>query len=148
MLLKKAITCAEKVHSPGFYSRFFLVPKTHQKWPPVIDLSLLNRYLNVPTFKMETAEVVRHSLRTGEWLISLDIRDAYFHVPIYPGSQKYLRFQTCQGVFQFRALPFGVATAPLEFTMIAKELKLIARSLGLRLHQYLDDWLLRSDSQV
>ena len=29
---------------------------------------------------------------------------------------KFLRFQTKKGVFQFRALHFGVATAPLEFT--------------------------------
>ena len=46
-----------------------------------------------------------------------------------------------------RALPFGVATAPLEFTRIVKEVKLIAQARNLRIHQYLDDWLLRSPTK-
>ena len=52
-----------------------------------------------------------------------------------------------KGVFQFQALPFGVATAPLEFTRIVKEVKLIAQARNLRIHQYLDDWLLRSPTK-
>ena len=31
--------------------------------------------------------------------------------------------------------------------MIVKEVKLMALTKGLRLHQYLDDWLIRSQSQ-
>ena len=75
----------------------------------------------------------------GEWFTSIDI-PAYFHVPIHPQSQKYLRSQTEKGVFQFWALLFGVATAPLEFTRIVKEVKLIAQARNLRIHQYLDDF--------
>ena len=33
---------------------------------------------------METAEVIRASLQTGEWVASIDLTDAYFHVPIHP----------------------------------------------------------------
>ena len=40
-------------------------------------------------------------------------------------------------VFQFTSLPFGLATAPQVFTMIVKEVKLMALSRGVRLHQYL-----------
>ena len=96
---------------------------------------------------METAKSIRKSIRKGEWVTSIDLTDAYFHVPIHPQSQKYLRFQTKKGVFQFQALPFGVATAPLEFTRIVKEVKLIAQAKNLRIHQYLDDWLLRSPTK-
>ena len=49
--------------------------------------------------------------------------------------------------FQFTALPFGLATAPLEFTKVVKEVKLMAQARGIRIHQYLDDWLLRAQSQ-
>ena len=56
MIDKKAITPVQKVTSLGFYSRLFLVPKPGKKWRPVIDLSVVNNYLHVPTFKMETAE--------------------------------------------------------------------------------------------
>ena len=43
--------------------------------------------------------------------------------------------------------PFRTSHSPLVFTMIVKEVKLMALSRGLRLHQYLDDWLIRSQSQ-
>ena len=46
----------------GFYSRLFLVPKPHQRWRPVIDLSRLNTFLHVEKFKMETPESIRTSL--------------------------------------------------------------------------------------
>ena len=36
--------------------------------------------------------------------------------------------------------------APKVFTMIVKEVKLMALIRGLRLHQYLDDWLIRAQS--
>ena len=49
--------------------------------------------------------------------------------------------------FQFTALPFGLATAPLEFTKVVKEVKLMAQARGIRIHQYLDDWLLRAPCQ-
>ena len=57
----------------GFCSRLFLVPKHGKKWRPVIDLSVLNRFLHVPTFKTETAEIIRNSLTKGEWLVSIDL---------------------------------------------------------------------------
>ena len=36
--------------------------------------------------------------------------------------------------------------APLEFTVVAKEVKLMAIHKGIRIHQYLDDWLVRARS--
>ena len=131
LLKKGAIERVSDLHSPGFYSRLFLVPKPNNKWRPVIDLSLLNQHLTVPTFKMETAEVIRASLKTWQWVTSIDIKDAYLHVPMHQKAQRYLRFQTRQGVFQFVSLPFGKATAPLEFTILAKEVKALARSRGI-----------------
>ena len=75
--------------------------QTHKRWRPVIDLSMLNNHLHVPTFKMETPESIRKSIRKGEWVTLIDLTDAYFHVPIHPQSQKYLRFQTKKGFFNF-----------------------------------------------
>ena len=70
--------------------------------------------------------------------------DRRFHIPINPRSRKYLRFFLYSQTFQFTALPFGLATAPLEFTKVVKEVKLMAQARGIRIHQYLDDWLLRA----
>ena len=148
LLSKNTIERVENVKSLGFYSRLFLVPKPHQRWRPVIDLSRLNTFLHIEKFKMETPESIRtDSLIPGEWVSSIDMSDTYLHIPIHPNSRKYLRFCYKSQVFQSTSLPFGLATAPQVFTMIVKEVKLMALSRGLRIHQYLDDWLIRSQSQ-
>ena len=49
-------------------------------------------------------------------------------------------------VLPVQALPFGLSTAPMEFTVVAKEVKLVAFQKGIRIHQYLDDWLVRAST--
>ena len=117
-------------------------PKPGNCWRPVIDLSSLNKFLAIPKFKMETPESIRASFRKGEWVTSIDLTDAYLHVPIHTLSRKYLRFYHKGVIYQFTSLPFGLATAPLVFTNLVKEVKLIALQQEIRLHQYLDDWLI------
>ena len=137
------------VDSPGFYSRLFLVPKKNGSWRPVIDLSALNQYVDIQTFKMETSASIRSSIRPGHWGVSLDLADAYFHVPIHPQSRKYLRFCFQNEVLQFRALPFGLATAPRLFTRLMATVAGFLRLNGSVLLQYFDDWLLhQSDRSV
>ena len=112
-----------------------------------MDLSRLNTFLLVERFKMETPESIRASLIPGEWVSSIDLSDAYLHIPVHPNSRKYLRFCHRSEVFQFTSLPFGLATAPQVITMIVKEVNLMALSKGIKLHQYLDDWLIRAQSR-
>ena len=106
LLSKNAIEKVNREDSLGFYSRLFLVAKPGNRWRPVIDLSSLNQYLTVSKFKMETPESIRASLRQGEWVTSIDLSDAYLHLPIHPQSRKFLSFHH-QGIsYQFTSLPF------------------------------------------
>ena len=95
---------------------------------------------------METPETIRTSLQQGEWVTTSDFKDAYFHIPIQEQSRKYLRFHIQGRTYQFKALPFGLSTEPLEFTIVAKEVKLMAIHKSIRIHQYLDKWLVRARS--
>ena len=65
---------------------------------------------------------------------------------IYLQSRKCLRFHIQGRAYKFKALPFSWSTAPLEFTVIPKQVKLIAIYKNLRSHQYLGDWLVRARS--
>ena len=143
---KNAVELVQNQTSLGFFNRLFLVPKPNNKWRPILDLSKLNLFPKAEKFKMETPETIRTSLQQGEWVTSIDFKDAYFHIPIQEQSRKYLRFHVQGQTYQFKALPFGPSTAPLEFTVEAKEVKLMAIHEGIRLHQYLDDWLVRATS--
>ena len=141
-LLKKGALEEVKDHcSPGFYSRMFLVTKKTGDWRPIIDLSVLNTYLRTQTFKMESAESIRASLLPGWWTFSIDLKDAYLHVPIHPAARKYMRVCFQGKVYQFKALPFGLSPAPWLFTKVVSEVKAMVHGQGIQLHQFLDDWL-------
>ena len=73
-------------------------------------------------------------------------QEAYFHIPIHSQSRKYMHFHLQGRSYQFKTLPFGLSTAPMEFTVVAKEVKLVAFQKGIRTHQYLDDWLVRAST--
>ena len=96
---------------------------------------------------METPETIRTSLQAGEWVTSIDFRDAYFHTPIQNQSRKYMRFHIQGKSYQFKTLPFGLSTAPMEFTVVAKDVKFLALQRGIRIHHYLDNWLARARYQ-
>ena len=63
--------------SPGFYSRLFVVMKASRSWKPVINLSLLNLRVLKTSFEMETLQSVLLSVQRGDWMVSLDLKDAY-----------------------------------------------------------------------
>ena len=146
LINKNAVEPVDNPNSLGFYNRLFLVPKPNNRWRPILDLSTLNTFLHTGSFKMETPETIRTSLQVGEWVTSIDFKDAYFHIPIHSQSRKYMRFHLQGRSYQFKALPFGLSTAPMEFTVVAKEVKLMALQKGIRIHQYLDDCLVRAST--
>jgi len=146
-LKEKGAIEAALVPSPGFYSRIFLLPKPSGEWRPIIDLSALNVFIKCPPFKMETAASILRALRRGQWLTSLDLKDAYFHIPIHPSFRHYLRFCHEGVVWQFKALPFGLNTAPLVFTKVTAAVLAYAHAHGISLHVYIDDWLLNPETR-
>ena len=146
MLAKGALEIARDP-GPKFYSRLFLVEKASGGWRPVIDLSHLNEFVQLTQFKMETVASVLLSVREGDFLASLYLKDAYFQIPIHPSSRKLLRFTLEGTVFQFRALCFGLSTAPQVFTRVFAAMSAWAHSHGIRLLRYLDDWLVLFSSE-
>ena len=150
LLQKNVIERVCNPYSPGFYNRFFVVPKPGQnKWRAILDLSILGRcYITRQSFKMETADVVRNSLEQGEWATSLDFTDAYFHVLMHPSSRKYLRFALGGQVYQFRALPMGLSSSARVFTRVIKVIKGYAQRCGIVLHQYIDDWMIHCQCRL
>ena len=101
---KNAIELVKNQESRGFYNRLFLFPKPNNKWRPILDLSNLNKFLKVEKFKMETPEMIQTSQQTGEWVTSIDFKDAYFNIPIQTQSRKYLRFHVQGKTYQSTTL--------------------------------------------
>ena len=127
-------------------SRLFLVPKRNGKLRPVINISLLNLYIRKQPFKMEIVKSVRQSIVINDWAVSIDLTDAYLHVPIHPQSRKYLRFVYEDRIFQFTA--FRMSLSLWIFTklmdVIASHLRQRSISVFPYLRRLADK---RSDSQ-
>lgn len=147
-LLEKGAIEPVRDESPGFYSRLFLAPKKNGEWRPVIDLSALNKFLTAPKFKMETVKSILMALQQDQWCTSIDLKDAFLHVPMAPKHRRYLRFMVNGQRYQFKSLPFGLASSPYVFTRVVKAVGAYARCQGLSLVQYLDDWNTASKSSV
>ena len=143
LLEKDVIEIVHRWDSPGFYSHLFVVSKPGGRWRPVIDLKILNRHLVIPSFNMETARLLRASIDPGDYAVSIDLKDAYLHVPMHLNTRKYLRFALEGKVYTFRAMPFGIATAPWAFTKIMTAVMTVFRmSTRSLVSHYLDDILL------
>ena len=125
----------------GFYSTFFLVPKKNGKMRPVINLRPLNRYLKKEHFKMDTLKKVIYLVKPNDWAISLDLSDAYLHIPIFQKHRKYLRFCIAGQCWQWKCLCFGPSTAPRVFSKVISVIAAHLRAQNIRLASYLDDWL-------
>jgi hypothetical protein len=148
LVQKNAVEEITSWNSPGFYSHVFVVPKPGGKWRPVIDLSSLNTFLLAPKFRMETARAVRASVQPGDFAISVDLTDAYLHVPIHASAKKFLRFAIDDHVYAFRALPFGLNLSPWVFTRLMDAVMLkLRQKCAAEISNYLDDLLMKHQSQ-
>ena len=95
---------------------------------------------------METQRSIRAAITPGEWVVSIDLKDAYFHVPIAKEYQKYFLFQVGDKTYKFVALPFGLSSAPREFTRVVTVIAHLAHGRLIKLHIYLDNCLIRAPS--
>ena len=62
-------------------------------------------------------------------------------------SRHFLRFLFRDTAYQFKALCFGLSTAPQVFTRVMAPVSSILHSMGIRMRRYLDDWLVQSSSR-
>uniref|UniRef100_H2ZV35 Reverse transcriptase domain-containing protein n=1 Tax=Latimeria chalumnae TaxID=7897 RepID=H2ZV35_LATCH len=92
LLQKQAISKVDPEGVPGFISTLFLVPKKDGGPHPVINLKALNEVVIYHHFKMEGTHLLKDALQSQDWMAHLDLKDAYFMIPIHPRDRKYLRF--------------------------------------------------------
>ncbi|XP_053901290.1 uncharacterized protein LOC128846308 [Malaclemys terrapin pileata] len=86
------------------------------------------------------------SLDPGDWYAALDLQDAYFHIHIFEGHRRFLRFTVGQEHYQFMVLPFGLSTAPRVFTKCMSVVAAYLRLWRVQIFPYPDNWLVKGSS--
>jgi hypothetical protein len=132
---------------PCYISPIFLILKKSGGMRPILNLKKLNAaYLDTPYFRMETMEDVRHTLRPGDWVASIDLRDAYFHVRLHHSTRKYMCFGWKAHLFSFCVLLFGLSPAPKVFTSLTRFIKAKLGAKGIRIIFYINNILILGSS--
>ncbi len=79
--------------------------------------------------------------------MSLDLKDAFFHIQVALICRRFLRFAFEGVAYQYKVLPFGLSLAPCTFTR-CMDAALSPLQMGIRILNYLDDWLMLAQSQA
>jgi len=121
LLSMKVITQVE--HDPNeFISPIFTVPKKDGTCRLILNLKDLNQFIEYHHFKMDTLESVLKLVTPGCYFASVDLRHAYYSVPIAPEHKVKLRFIFKSKIYQFECLPNGISSAPISFTRLLKQI--------------------------
>lgn len=141
-LREKGVLEVPPVLNTGFISKMFLIKKPDGGVRPIFDLRGLNAYVATKHFQLISQTDVAESLQDNDWMVKIDLQQAYFHVPIAETHRRFLRVVYNQEVLQLTALPFGLSSAPRTFAALSNWIAELLRSRGIRLLVYLDDYLL------
>lgn len=101
-----------------FVSNIFWVPKTNGKVRIILDLSRFNDAVIKNHFKMSNIHTALALVVPGVFMTSIDLQDAYYTFPIHMQDRKFLKFRWKGHLWRFRALPMGIACAPIIFTKL------------------------------
>lgn len=110
-------------HSQSPYaSQLVLVKKPSGEDRLCIDYRQLNAVTVRHPYPMPVIEELLAKLAGHKYFSVLDFMSGYYQVPIHPDSQKYTLFDTHEGHYEFKRMPFGLVNAPSVFQSCINEL--------------------------
>ena len=77
----------------------------------ILNLEQLFSFVEYHHFKMDTLTTAIKMMRKGCYMASVDLKDAYYTVPIAAEHQKFLKFLWRGCMYKFTCLPNGLACA-------------------------------------
>ena len=145
LLIKGVIE--ETTHLEGeFISSIFVRKKKDNTYRMILNLKDLNYNIEKKHFKMDTFLSAVNLVKQNCYMASVDLRDAYYTIPISIKYRKYLRFEWQGKLYQYTCLPNGLSSAPRSFTKILKPVYSSLRSKGHVNVGYIDDSYLQGDT--
>lgn len=89
-----------------FILPIFLTPKPDGISRFILNLKKLNEFIVMEHFKLEDIRTARDLLHQNSFMVTIDLKDAYYVVPIKKSDRKYVRFKFKGKLLEFCCLPF------------------------------------------
>ena len=86
----------------------------------ILNLKNRNQHANKIHFKRDTLNTIIKLVDKDCFMASIDLKDAYYSVPIAAPYRKYLRFSWRGSLYQFTCLPNGLSCGPGKFIKLLK----------------------------
>lgn len=83
----------------------------------------------------------------NDFAVSHNLSDAYFHANVAPSHRHFLRSKFADKFYQFKAMPFGLSSAPYLFTKLTRAISWYCPQYGIQIIFYLDDTVILARSQ-
>ena len=131
-----------------FISNIFLRPKPNGTFRLILDLTKFNDFVKYEHFKMFSLTMARQLITKGAYMASIDLKDAYYYVPIASEHRKYLRFVWRGTLYEYTCLPNGLASCPRIFTRLLKPIFATLGERGHILFPYIDDSFIVASSKT
>ena len=141
-LVSKEILTLVNYTPDSFISNIFIRPKKDGTHRMILNLKPLSEFVDYHHFKMDTFRTALKLIRPGCFMASVDLKDAYYSIPIAEEDRKFLMFEWKGKYHQFTCLPNGLSSAPRIFTKILKPIYAHLRSNGHTCMGHIDDSLL------
>jgi len=107
----------------------------------ILDCRFPNGFLPHIAFRMENLFTVPLVVEPGDWLFTVDLCDAYYHLSMHDTAKPFLCFEWQSKYYTCNALPFGLSLAPFLFTKLTRPVTSFCRAIGISVVAYLDDFL-------
>ena len=120
-------------------SPVFTTSKSDGSHRVILKLKRFNLCVQHIHFKMEGLSDVLNMMRPGIWMASVNLRDAYYSIPVHQEDQKFFSFAWEEQYYQFICLPNGYKDGPRVFTKVLKAPFAYLRRHGHASVIYLDD---------
>ena len=98
-----------------FSSAVVLVPKKGGGIRFAIDYRALNKEIDADAYTLPNVEEALSSLHGCKFFSALDMKEAFWSVPLASRAREYTAFQTPDGLMQYRRMPMGLKTASAVF---------------------------------
>ena len=130
-----------------YISHIFPVPKKSLLDHRIIfDLTTLNLFIRKVHFQMDSISSIMSMIAPGDYLVSIDLSDAYHSVAMHPSSVPFLSFYLCGLFYQFLCLPQGLSSSPRVFTMLMRVVMTFLRSHSIKIGAWIADFILAAGS--